>query len=96
MLVLLPDDMHKLLVCWQGPFWVIRKVAPVNYEVLRTEPKLRKKIYHINLLKKWHPQERGLMQKDGDLEGPELSPEVGRHPVVEGMLEETNRRDWRK
>lgn len=92
---MLPDNIHKLLAQWQGPFQVTRKVGPVNYEVLRTRLVCRKQIYHINLLKKWHPQEGWPMQRNGDLDdlgGPEISQGVGEQPKVEGTLKREQER----
>lgn len=50
-LVLLPDTSNKLLVCWKGPFKVVKKINKVNYEL---DCDGSSKIYHINLLKKYH------------------------------------------
>lgn len=40
--IMLPDNTHKLLAWWQGPFQITRRLGPVNYEALRTEPIKRK------------------------------------------------------
>ncbi len=53
-LVLLPTRQNKLQLQWEGPFTVIRKVTEVDYEVKKPGRRQEKKIYHINLLKKWH------------------------------------------
>jgi hypothetical protein len=45
---------NKLLARWDGPFRVLRKLSMVNYEV---ETEKGPKVYHINLLKLWHPRE---------------------------------------
>ena len=52
-LVLLPTVNHKLETRWQGPFRISRKVGAVNYEVLFPERRKKKKILHINLLRKF-------------------------------------------
>lgn len=49
-LLLLPDDSHKLLMGWKGPFKVIGKKEN-NYII---EIKGKQKVYHANLLKKYH------------------------------------------
>ena len=56
-LVLLPTSNEKLLARSKGPFVVTKKVGSVNYEVEITEPRYRLKIFHINMLKKWHGAE---------------------------------------
>ena len=58
-LVLLPDHSEKLLAKWKGPFKVTRRLGAVNYEVEITTPQHRLKIFHINMLKKWHEPEAG-------------------------------------
>ena len=56
-LILLPTSAEKMLAKWKGPFKITRKIGRVTYEVEITEPQLRKKIFHINMLKKWHGPE---------------------------------------
>uniref|UniRef100_K7F0Q0 ribonuclease H n=1 Tax=Pelodiscus sinensis TaxID=13735 RepID=K7F0Q0_PELSI len=56
-LLLLPSQESKLLAKWQGPFEVVRRVGPVDYEVRLTGRKKGLQIYHVNLLKKWKVQE---------------------------------------
>ena len=53
-LLLLPKDKNKLLLTWQGPFEVVRKVSRVNYEI---KVKGKKKVFHINMLKKYESRE---------------------------------------
>ena len=50
-LVLLPDSNKKLLVSWRGPFKVLERRNKVDY--LIDDPK-GPKLYHANLLKKYH------------------------------------------
>ena len=57
MLVLLPTSSNKLLAQWQGPYYVLRKVGKVNYKVDMLNKRKRRKIFHVNMLKKWHPPE---------------------------------------
>ncbi|XP_061764264.1 uncharacterized protein LOC133557636 [Nerophis ophidion] len=56
-LVLLPTSSSKLLVQWQGPFVVTRRVGDVDYEVRRSDQGGATKIYHLNLLKGWREAE---------------------------------------
>ncbi|XP_063971781.1 uncharacterized protein LOC135159725 [Lytechinus pictus] len=50
-LLLLPTDRNKLLLQWKGPFEVISKVSPTDY---RIDLNGKSKVFHINLLKKYH------------------------------------------
>ena len=52
-LILLPTSHNKLLAKWQGPYKVLRRLGKVNYEVDMPGTRSRKKVLHINLLKKW-------------------------------------------
>ena len=54
-LVLLPSQGNRLKLGWAGPYRVIRKVTPVDYEVEMPGRRGNKNVYHINLLKLWHP-----------------------------------------
>ncbi|XP_065434808.1 scavenger receptor cysteine-rich type 1 protein M130-like [Chrysemys picta bellii] len=56
-LLLLPSSESKLLAKWQGPYEVIRRVGPVNYEVRLPGRWKETRIYHINLLKAWKTRE---------------------------------------
>lgn len=55
MILLLPDSSAKFTRKWQGPwpFKLKRRVGRVNFEVESGSTK----VYHLNLLKKWHPRE---------------------------------------
>ena len=53
MLVLLPMQHNHLKLEWVGPYTVMRKVTPVDYEV-ETPRRYGTKVYHVNLMKKWH------------------------------------------
>lgn len=83
-LVLLPENSHKLLSQWQGPFQVTRKLGPINYEVQRTSPIRRKQNYHTNMLKKWKGKKARLIQGEG--EGGDLD-DIGYPMVSEFMVE---------
>jgi len=52
-LVLIPSRKSKLKLERVGPYTVIREVTPVDYEVEMPGRRKEKKIYHVNLLKKW-------------------------------------------
>lgn len=49
----IPTRQNKLQLQWEGLFTVTRKVTEVDYEVQRPGRR-QEKIYHMNLLKKWH------------------------------------------
>ncbi|XP_054762005.2 uncharacterized protein LOC129268475 [Lytechinus pictus] len=50
-LLLLPTDRNKLLLQWKGPFEVVSKISVTDYRIdLNGKPK----VFHINLLKKYH------------------------------------------
>ena len=57
MLVLLPTATNRLKLRWTGPYKVIRKGSPVNYEVEMPGRKHEKKVYHVNVMKQWHTME---------------------------------------
>jgi hypothetical protein len=50
-LLLLPTDSNKLLMQWKGPFKVLAKVGQNDYAI---EVNDRRKIFHINMLKKYN------------------------------------------
>ncbi|XP_041461733.1 uncharacterized protein LOC121413037 [Lytechinus variegatus] len=50
-LLLLPTDRNKLLLQWKGPFEVVSKVSSTDY---RIDLNGKLKVFHINLLKKYH------------------------------------------
>ena len=54
-LVLLPTSMNKLLAGWRGPYPIVRRVSHVNYEVEMTDKRKKKCIFHVNMLRQWHP-----------------------------------------
>ena len=68
-LVLLPTTYNKLLAKWQGPNTVIRRMGKVTYEVDIPGSRSRRKIFHINLLKKWYEsEETACMVRDTEAE----------------------------
>ena len=54
-LVLLPNPHNSLKLEWVGPYKVLRAVTPVDYEVEMPGRRKEKRVYHINLLKRWYP-----------------------------------------
>ena len=64
-LVLLPTETSKLLARWHGPYPVLRRISPVNYEVNMYDKKKHHRIFHINMLRKWHaPSAANLLAED--------------------------------
>ena len=53
-LVLLPTSTNKLLAQWQGPYQVIKRLGKVNYVIDMHDRKKRRRVVHINMLKRWH------------------------------------------
>ena len=56
-LILLPSTTNKLLASWLGPYPITRRVSDVTYEVDLVDKKRRKRILHVNMLKKWYGRE---------------------------------------
>ena len=54
MLVLLPTTANRLKLLWTGPFKVTRKLGTVDYEVETPGRRQERKVYHVNLMKKWY------------------------------------------
>ena len=52
-MVLLLTWPEKLLAKWRGPYKIIKKFGKVNYEIELTDGRIRRKIFHINMLKPW-------------------------------------------
>ena len=80
-LVLLPKPRNHLKLEWFGPYTVSRKLTTVDYEVKTPGRRSEKKVYHINLLKKWYPNQLdtatvclavldGNCETEGDMEIP--------------------------
>ena len=53
-LVLLPTSSNKLLAQWQGPYRVVKRLGKVNYVVDMHDRKKRKRVFHVNMLRKWY------------------------------------------
>ena len=56
-LVMLPTRTEKLLAKWKGPFKVLKKVGKVNYEVEMPNTRKKRKLFHVNMLKRWQEPE---------------------------------------
>ena len=56
-LVLLPTSSKKLFAQWQGPYEVVRQVGKVNYQVDMHDHRKRKRIIHVNMMRKWYEAE---------------------------------------
>ena len=54
-LLLLPTSPQKLEAAWQGPFRVLPKVGPVDYEIELEGRRKKRRVVHVNMLKKWFP-----------------------------------------
>ena len=52
-LVLMPEIASKLTSQWQGPYSIIEQVSPVTYAVDMPDHRKRRRVVHINMLKKW-------------------------------------------
>lgn len=50
-LILLPTAESKLLMQWKGPYQVVDRVGPTDYRIRIGDVE---KVYHINMLKKYH------------------------------------------
>ena len=70
-LVLLPTSSNKLLAKWMGPYPVLRKVSPVSYEVDMYDHAKRKRIFHVNMLRKWHSPVAVNLWAEGEAPGPD-------------------------
>ena len=106
-LVLLPTSTHKLLAKWQGPYPVRRSVSPVTYEIDMFDKRKRRRVFHVNMLRKWHaPTALNLWAGDGsaddDADGDELllwkddAVEEPNEPIISDRLSATQRRDLHK
>ena len=52
-LVLLPTSQEKLLAQWHGPYQIVKRNGRVTYLVDMHNKKKRKRIFHVNMLKKF-------------------------------------------
>ena len=98
-LVLLPTSSNKLLAQWQGPYRVTRKVGKVDYEIDMPNKRNRRKVFHVNMLKKWHPPEAISFWTTDESLGPDESEsiptwrgEYGVDPVIGPNITEQQKR----
>ena len=52
-LLLLPSTNNKLTACWQGTYKILKRIGKVDYLVEIPDQKKSRKVFHVNLLKKW-------------------------------------------
>lgn len=70
---MLPTSEVKLLARWRGPYKVIRRVSPMDYEINTPDRRTESKIYHVNLLKGWKQKlEENLMSEELGPSGGEI------------------------
>ena len=53
--LLLPTSPRKLKAAWQGPFRVLRKLGRVDYDIELEGRRKKRRVVHVNMLKKWFP-----------------------------------------
>ena len=53
-LVLLPTSTNKLVAQWQGPYRVLKRQGKVDYLIDMHDRRKRRRVYHVNMLRKWH------------------------------------------
>ena len=58
MLLLFPQEHNKLQVSWRGPYIITARSGGQNYKIRVGD---KEKIYHANLLKRYHPREKALV-----------------------------------
>ena len=51
---MLPTSTSKLLAQWQGPYPVLRRIGETNYQIDMVDKRKRERIFHVNMLCKWH------------------------------------------
>ena len=83
-LVLMPSSSKKFLSRWEGPFEVLSKVSPVDYEIKVHSGKRGKRVYHINLLRAYdEPENVVYMATPGDDDLSLHLDDLSTFPVVE-------------
>ena len=58
-LVLLPNRQNSIKLEWRGSYKVTRAVTAVDYEIefpTGVHVSNGRKVYHVNMMKKWHPE----------------------------------------
>ena len=99
-LLLLPTSNSKLMAQWQGPFKVIKKIGRTNYLIEMPHRRKSRRVYHINLLKKWEaPSAECFTMEEVDLEeedfpdwkgGKQTQPKVGEELTPQQKIEVGN------
>ena len=95
-LVLLPTSTSKLLAQWHGPYPVKRQLSPVTYEVDMFDKHKRKRVFHVNMLRKWNtPTQLSMWTDEGDPDEHDELPLWGRkgeaedaHPQISDQLDQ--------
>ena len=54
-LVLLPTSASKLSAQWQGPYRIVERRGKVNYLVHMEHHRKKRRVFHVNMLRQWHP-----------------------------------------
>ena len=74
-LVLLPTSASKLTAQWQGPYRVVECMGKVNYAVHMHDHRKHRRVFHVNMLRPWHPPVSvfSVQQVDGENEEEDLS-----------------------
>ena len=73
-LVLLPTSANKLLARWQGPYEVRKRVGRVNYQIEMHDRRKRRRIFHVNMLRKFNtPEVVGYSEEVADIEDEGIS-----------------------
>ena len=99
--MLLPTSSNKLLAQWQGPCLVTHKVGKVDYEIDMLNKRNRRKVSHVNMLKKWHPPEatsfwttKEALELDEAESIPMWRGEYGVDPVIDPHIAEQQRGNY--
>ena len=107
-LVFVPTKHSKLE--WAGPYKITKQVTPVDFEVEMPGRRKSRRIYHVNLLKKWHtpanshsllvvlqemPPGKEDIAEEGELEN-YLLPADGPQEVTVNSLEATQQLDLKQ
>ena len=98
-LILLPSSTTKLTAQWQGPYEVIKPVGKVNYLVWLHDRKKKKRVYHVNMLRKWNTPSASnylvqLSEDDTEEEDiPTWQDEEGGEPTLGAQLENEQKKD---
>lgn len=84
-LVLFPTSGNKLFTEWQGPFEIIWRAGPIDYEVHCPGHAREHQIYHVNLLKAQRELEGWMVSSKGIKEefGPEICEDSGEEKLDE-------------